>query len=63
MKSEELILEEEKYQKETENYRYTDEIFIDDIEEYEKEISNNKIINNVILEVNIKNIQNKSFGI
>ena len=47
LKSEELILEEEKYQKETENYRYTDEIFIDNIEEYEEEISNNKIINEI----------------
>ena len=47
LKSEELIIEEEKYQKEKENYRYTDEIFIDDIEEYEEEISNNKIINEI----------------
>ena len=47
MKSEELIIEEEKYQKEKENYRYTDEIFIDNIEEYEEEISNNKIINEI----------------
>ena len=47
LKSEELIIEEEKYQKEKENYRYTDEIFIDNIEEYEEEISNNKIINKI----------------
>ena len=47
LKSEELIIEEEKYQKEKENYRYTNEIIIDNIEEYEEEISNNKIINEI----------------